>query len=82
MRKYQDISLPNVDIVFEHIKRKKDYFSWKVRKCIHSRLEEDDSELLFTHVAQILNTEGWIWETTDEDGTVIWDTEFADDAIS
>ena len=82
MQKYQDIPLPNFDNVFERIKNKKDSFSRKVQKCIQSRLkEEDDSEFLFTHV-HILNTEGWIRETTYEDGTVIRDTEFADDIIS
>ena len=40
------------------------------------------SKFLFTHLVHISNTEWWIRGTTDEDGAVVRDTEFANDAIS
>ena len=60
MWKYQDIPLLNFDNVFACIKNKKDSFPRKIWTCIQSTLEEeDDSEILFTHVLHFWNTGGF-----------------------
>lgn len=79
MWKYQDIPLLNFDNVFACIENKKDSFPRKIWTCIQSTLEEeDDSEILFTHVVHFWNTgvdsrnNWWRWYCYQGYGVCEW----------
>lgn len=76
------MKMVNFEAAKEHVKATKGNFANVIVENVTSRLEEDNSRDIFRYVNQILNTEGWLRETQDEDGNVITDYEFADEGLS